>query len=132
MLRLLVLSAPIEIGGNTPVEFLLENSNINMINYYIDLECNNMADFPDFDQIFVAAPGDDSVNNPYIQHISQIITENGLQVINSPDQIMKLDRDMLPEAAFLTYRKQLSRPINENFEILSPGRILKLQRSVSI
>ncbi|MEM7069159.1 MAG: hypothetical protein AAF478_09765 [Pseudomonadota bacterium] len=95
-LKLLVINAPLEIGCNTPVDFLLLNSNILTISYYMDVENPVPETLPQHDLIFVAAPGDDSRYNPYIQSIDHYVSANSFDVINAPDQIMKLDRDILP------------------------------------
>ncbi|MEM7520386.1 MAG: hypothetical protein AAF307_05050 [Pseudomonadota bacterium] len=93
----LVLAAPVQMGSNTPVDFLLEGSGFDIVTHFVAPGATTPADLPEHDVVFVAAPGDDGPTRPYINTIADLLTGWHKPVLNAPGQIMKLDRDVLPE-----------------------------------
>jgi hypothetical protein len=65
-LRLLVLAAPIHMGGNTPVEFLLEGSGIAITTLFVLPDKPLPYPLPEHDLVFVAAPGDADYTSQFL------------------------------------------------------------------
>lgn len=94
-LEVLVLAAPIRMGGNTPVEFLLSNLAVGLTTLYV-AEGKPLPDpLPDHDVAFVAAPGDTDGARAYLNQIDSHLVNWPRPVLNSPQQIMGLERDTL-------------------------------------
>ncbi len=55
-LRVLAFAAAMDIGGNTPIEFLLEGSDIELITYYVVPEMALPDPMPDHDVAILVAP----------------------------------------------------------------------------
>lgn len=94
---LLVLAAPIHMGGNTPVEFLLENSEFEIITYYVVPGMEDMQSIPEHDVAFVAAPGDSGITRQFIEEIDRLTIAWPVPLANKPQKIMKLERDELQQ-----------------------------------
>jgi len=94
-LRILVLAAPIHMGGNTPIEFLLENSAIDMTTLYVLPDIPLPNPLPDHDLAFVAAPGDSDHTREFLVDIEQKIKNWPRPVLNHPRFIAQLERDVL-------------------------------------
>lgn len=95
--RLLVLAAPIEMGGNTPVDFLTESSDFEVVTWYFTGASVRPADIPEHDIMFIAAPGDRGRNEAYLEAISQVSAMANTPVLNAPESILRLDRGQLHE-----------------------------------
>lgn len=93
--RLLVLAAPIEMGGNTPIDFLTDSADFDVVTWYVNNAPVRAADIPDHDVIFIAAPGDCGPNEAYLKSISNVLALTGTPVLNAPEGIAKLDRGVL-------------------------------------
>lgn len=94
----LVLAAPVEMGGNTPVEFLLAHSDFNIITHYIDPHAPVVpASLPPHDIAFVAAPSDRDTDHPYLAVLETLAAQLGVPVLNDPHNIARLKRDTLQE-----------------------------------
>lgn len=94
--RLLVLAAPIHLGGNTPTEFLTEGSSVNHTTLYLGPDLKVPDPLPDHDIAFVAAPGDTDSSRPLLLHIEDCVRAWPRPVLNAPHAIMGLERDQLP------------------------------------
>ncbi len=94
-LRLLVLAAPIYMGGNTPTEFLLEGSRIQQTTLYLGPKLPVPDELPEHDIVFVAAPGDVDDSRPFLLHIDECLSRWPGRVLNDPKSIMRLERDQL-------------------------------------
>ncbi|MFW5655764.1 MAG: ATP-grasp domain-containing protein [Roseicyclus sp.] len=95
--RLLVLAAPIEMGGNTPVDFLTENPDFEVVTWYFTGARVRPSDIPEHDVMFIAAPGDRGRNEAYLDAIAQVVALVDTPVLNAPERIMRLDRGSLGE-----------------------------------
>ena len=95
-LRLLVLAAPIQMGGNTPTEFLVEGSAVQHTTLYLGPDLPLPDPLPEHDIAFVAAPGDADASRPFLLHIENCLTDWPCPVLNAPQSIMHLERDQLP------------------------------------
>ena len=94
-LRLLVLAAPIHVGGNTPTEFLIQGSSIRQTTLYLGPDLPVPERLPEHDVAFVAAPGDVDDSRPFLLHIKQCLESWSRPVLNNPNSIMGLERDQL-------------------------------------
>ncbi|MBO6814108.1 MAG: hypothetical protein JJ891_04560 [Rhizobiaceae bacterium] len=105
-LTLLVLAAPIHMGGNTPVEMLLENANVEIITVFIAPGLPVPETLPPHDLIMIAAPGDTGSvvsimpgiqPKDYLEEIRNFLDGVTLPVINKAEPIFRLERDLLGE-----------------------------------
>jgi glutathione synthase/RimK-type ligase-like ATP-grasp enzyme len=93
-LRVLALAAVMDIGGNTPLEFLLENSNIALVTYYV-VPGEPLPDpMPEHDVAIVVAPDGDAAR-PSMQAIAALAANWPQPILNAPAAIGVLDRDRL-------------------------------------
>jgi hypothetical protein len=95
--RLLVLAAPIEMGGNTPIDFLTDSPDFEVITWYFTGAPVRACDIPEHDIMFIAAPGDRGRNEAYLEAISNLVALTDKPVLNAPDRILRLDRGQLHE-----------------------------------
>ena len=95
-LHLLVLAAPIHLGGNTPTDFLTEGSSIRHTTLYLGPDLAIPDPLPEHDIAFVAAPGDTDSSRPFLLHIADCVRDWPKPVLNAPRAIEGLERDQLP------------------------------------
>jgi hypothetical protein len=124
-LRVLALAAAIDMGGNTPIEFLLEGSDIELLTLYVIKGVGLPDRLPDHDVAVVVASDSDECRET-LALVSDASSNWPRPLLNHPSRIANLDRDKLhrlltgiegleiPETAHAT-RAQLS--------ALSEGRI---------
>jgi hypothetical protein len=93
-LRVLALAAVMDIGGNTPLEFLLDGSDIELATFYVVPGMPLPAVLPDHDVAIVVAPDGDTAQAS-MQLIEQLIAAWPRPVLNVPAGIGVLDRDRL-------------------------------------
>lgn len=94
-LRLLVLAAPIHMGGNTPIEFLLEGSGISITTLFVLPNTQLPFPLPEHDLVFVAAPGDADHTRRFLLEIQRHTHKWRAPLLNNPDFIVELERDRL-------------------------------------
>jgi glutathione synthase/RimK-type ligase-like ATP-grasp enzyme len=91
-LRLLVLKGPGDLMANTPLECLLEGSDVEVTVLY----CGPGLPFPDavpeHDVLFVAV-GENDQNRPLLEHLHAVTTSWPRPVINPPAGILLTSRD---------------------------------------
>lgn len=92
-LRLLAFAAPGDIGNNTPLEFLLEGSEIELSTLYI-VPGEPVPSIPEHDVAFVAASESDE-NKSVLVEIARLIADWPKPVLNHPDLIALLARERL-------------------------------------
>lgn len=97
--KLLVFAEPSHIGGNTPIEFLLQDADIEILTYYLNVESNQQIDLPAHDVAFCAAPADSVEAEAFQNKVRDLTTVAGTRVVNLPDGQIDLERDSL-EAMF--------------------------------
>ena len=91
-LRVLVLATVGDLMANTPIEFLLEQSNVEIIYHYVDHETVSLDDAPTHDIAFLAV-GQSSENEPTLQNLKKLLRFCIKPVINGdPDKIGALTR----------------------------------------
>ncbi len=92
-LRLLALAAATDIGGNTPVEFLLEGSDIELVTLYV-VPGSPLPPVPEHDVAMVAVC-DSLETRATLQEIDRLVAQWPRPVINQPRRLAELDRDRL-------------------------------------
>jgi hypothetical protein len=93
-LRILALAAATDIGSNTPVEFLLEGSGIELTTLYIMPEIGSPDWLPPHDVAMVIASGSDDCRAA-LDKITQVAPNWPRPLLNAPELIGRLDRDRL-------------------------------------
>jgi glutathione synthase/RimK-type ligase-like ATP-grasp enzyme len=93
-LRLLAFAAPTDIGGNTPVEFLLEGSDIELLTLYIAPGLALPDPLPQHDLALVTVP-DSAETQPMLSAIQSFAKRWPRPILNAPEAIRGLDRDVL-------------------------------------
>ncbi len=93
-LRLLALAAVMDIGGNTPLEFLLKGSDIELATFYVVPGMPLPPVLPEHDVAIVIAPDGDAAR-PSMLEIEALTAAWPRPVVNSPAAIGLLDRDRL-------------------------------------
>jgi hypothetical protein len=117
-LRVLALAAASDIGSNTPIEFLLEDSGIELMTLYVTPETDLSAPLPDHDIAIVIASDSEDCRDA-LRRIDSAAAHWPRAILNPPHRVGNLDRDKLhrllrgiegleiPETASTT-REQLS------------------------
>lgn len=93
-IRLLALMVPGELNANTPLEFLVEHSDIELQQLFIDTELPFPAEIPEHDVAMVAV-GEADRSLSLLGALSQALVHWPRPVINHPARIAKLARDSL-------------------------------------
>lgn len=93
-LRVLALAAAIDMGGNTPIEFLLEESGIELLTLYVIDGIELPVPLPDHDVAIVIA-SDSEECRAALRMIDQAAARWPRPMLNSPRLVCNLDRDKL-------------------------------------
>jgi hypothetical protein len=93
-LRILALAAATDIGGNTPIEFLLEDSDIELYTLYVVPGAPLPNPLPEHDIAFVVAPASESTRDS-LAAIDNLTKTWPRPVLNLPHRVAELDRDRL-------------------------------------
>ncbi|MDE1939493.1 MAG: hypothetical protein KGI68_10765 [Alphaproteobacteria bacterium] len=93
-LRVLALAAEMDIGGNTPIEFLLEGSDVELTTLYVVPGKPLPDPLPAHDVAIVVAPDDDKTQAT-LDDIERLTAEWPRKVLNPAMRIRALDRDRL-------------------------------------
>lgn len=91
-LRLLVIMGPGDLMSNTPVEFLVEDSDVSLDLLYLTLASTWPASVPDHDVMMVAL-AESEANQPLLQRLDGALAHWPRPVINLPARIAVLSRD---------------------------------------
>lgn len=94
---LLVYAASLHMGGNTPVEFLLQNDTFDVVTFYPDLVGSNLQVPPPHDVAFCAAPADGEEADDFFATVRAISALSDTTVVNLPPILVKPKRDLLPD-----------------------------------
>ncbi|WP_220789687.1 ATP-grasp domain-containing protein [Gluconacetobacter johannae] len=93
-MRVLALAAPLDIGGNTPIEFLVSGSDIELIVLYV-LPGRPVEDLiPDHD-IAIVTISDDEQTAECLAQLGSLAGRWPRPFLNLPDRIRQTDRDRL-------------------------------------
>lgn len=93
-LRVLALAAAIDMGGNTPIEFLLEGSEIELLTLYVVKDVGLPEPLPDHDVAIVVASDSEECREA-LASIESAASRWPRPLLNRPDRIANLDRDKL-------------------------------------
>jgi len=93
-LRVLKISAPIDMGANTPIDFLLEGSDVELIVLYIVPGTPLPDPLPQHDVAFVAVP-DSEAGRPVLAEIERLVPHWPRPILNLPSRVHHLNRDEL-------------------------------------
>ncbi|MBW7974213.1 hypothetical protein [Bradyrhizobium sp. BR 10289] len=93
-LRVLALAADIDMGGNTPIEFLLEGSDIELLTLYVVKGVGLPETLPDHDVAIVVASDSEECRET-LAVIEKAAPTWPRPLLNRPELIGNLDRDKL-------------------------------------
>ncbi|MBK3665833.1 hypothetical protein JJE66_32005 [Bradyrhizobium diazoefficiens] len=93
-LRVLALAADIDMGGNTPIEFLLEGSDIELLTLYVTKGTGLPETLPDHDIAIVVASDSEECREA-LALIEKAAPRWPRPMLNRPELIGNLDRDKL-------------------------------------
>jgi hypothetical protein len=93
-LRVLALAAAIDMGGNTPIEFLLENSGIDLQTLYVVADVDLPAPLPEHDVAIVVASDSEECAEA-LRKIDAMAPRWPRPLLNPPGSVRNLDRDKL-------------------------------------
>jgi hypothetical protein len=93
-LRVLALAAAIDMGGNTPIEFLLEESGIELLTLYVVGGVGMPASLPDHDVAIVIASDSEECREA-LGIIDSAVPHWPRPILNAPRSVCNLDRDKL-------------------------------------
>ena len=93
-LRVLALAAAIDMGGNTPIEFLLEDSGIELLTLYVVAGVGLPVPLPDHDIAIVIASDSEECRDA-LHAIDQALARWPRPMLNPPHRVSNLDRDKL-------------------------------------
>ena len=93
-LRVLALAASIDMGGNTPIEFLLQDSDIELTTFYVVPGTEMPSPLPEHDVAIVIA-SDSEECRPALAEIDRLAADWPRPLLNPPSKILNLDRDKL-------------------------------------
>jgi glutathione synthase/RimK-type ligase-like ATP-grasp enzyme len=93
-LRLLAFAAPGDLGTNTPLEFLLEGSAVELHTLYVVPGMPLPSDIPEHDLAFVAV-GESDANRAVLDDIARLTARWPRPVLNPPERIALLSRERL-------------------------------------
>ena len=91
-LRLLVLMAPGDMTSNTPVDCLLEGSDVETTLLYALPNRKLPSPLPEHDVVFVAV-GESSANQPLLRELADLASLTSKPIVNAPDRVAHLVRD---------------------------------------
>ena len=119
-LRVLALAAATDMGSNTPIEFLLDDSGVELTTLYVTPEIELRASLPDHDIAIVIASDSEDCRDA-LRKIDRAASQWPRPLLNPPRLVSNLDRDKLhrvldgiagveiPATRAIT-REQLSQP----------------------
>ena len=93
-LRVLALAAAIDMGGNTPIEFLLEESGIELLTLYVIAGKELPAPLPDHDVAIVIASDSEECRDA-LDIMDRAAARWPRPMLNPPRLVCNLDRDKL-------------------------------------
>jgi len=91
-IRLLAIMGPGDLMANTPLEFLVEGSDIALDMLYVAPHLPFPAALPEHDVAFVAV-GESDQNRPLLQYVAKLIQDWPRPLLNAPDRIAGVSRD---------------------------------------
>ncbi|WP_245267764.1 tetratricopeptide repeat-containing protein [Rhizobium sp. 2MFCol3.1] len=97
-LRVLVIVTHGDFMANTPIEFLLESSDVTILLHYVDETTADLNNIPEHDVAFVAV-GESPDNLPVLENLERVLSAwKGPILNNAPRAIIDLSREGVSEA----------------------------------
>jgi hypothetical protein len=93
-LRVLALAAATDMGGNMPIEFLLDESGIELMTLYVMPEIEWPPSLPDHDLAIVIASDSEECRDA-LRRIDSVAARWPRPLLNAPQFVCNLDRDKL-------------------------------------
>src|SRR6185437_874463 len=93
-LRVLALAAATDMGSNTPIEFLLDDSGVELTTLYVTPEIELRASLPDHDIAIVIASDSEDCRDA-LRKIDRAASQWPRPLLNPPRLVSNLDRDKL-------------------------------------
>ncbi len=93
-LRVLALAAETDMGSNTPIEFLLEHSDVELMMLYVTSDSDLSMPLPDHDVAIVVASDFDDCRDA-LRSIDLMASKWPRPLLNPPKSVCTLDRDKL-------------------------------------
>jgi hypothetical protein len=93
-LRVLALAAETDMGSNTPIEFLLEQSDVDLMMLYVTSDTDLSVPLPDHDVAIVIASDSDDCREA-LRNIDLMASNWPRPLLNPPKSVCSLDRDKL-------------------------------------
>jgi hypothetical protein len=93
-LKVLALAASIDMGGNTPIDFLLQDCDIELTTLYVVPGTAMPSPLPEHDVAIVIA-SDSEECRPALAEIDRLAADWPRPLLNPPSKILNLDRDKL-------------------------------------
>jgi hypothetical protein len=93
-LRVLALAAATDMGSNTPIEFLLDDSDVELTTLYVTPEIELPASLPDHDIAIVIASDSEDCRDA-LRKIDRAASQWPRPLLNPPRLVSNLDRDKL-------------------------------------
>lgn len=120
-LRVLAFMTAGDFMANTPVDFLLEGSDVTLLTFYVDAETQDLRDVPAHDVAFVAI-GESEANKVVLENLGRLLIGwTGPILNNAPDRIMALTRDGV--AATFADEPSILAPLTVQVDRGSLGRL---------
>jgi hypothetical protein len=92
-LKVLALMAPGDLQANTPIDFLLEGSDMVLISHYVDAATETLDNLPPHDVAFVAF-AESEANNPILHNLERLLAGWRTPILNgAPQRLAALSRD---------------------------------------
>ena len=91
-LRLLAIMGPGDLMANTPIEFLVEDSDVSLDLLFLTLASEWPESVPEHDVMLVAL-GESEANRPMLHRLAGVVDRWSPAVINLPERIAVLSRD---------------------------------------
>ncbi|CAN5402457.1 hypothetical protein BH11PSE11_BH11PSE11_14790 [soil metagenome] len=91
-IRVLAVLGPGDLMANTPLEFLIEDSEVALDMVYLGAGQPLPAILPEHDLVFIAV-GESEQNQPLLQHVDALFRDWPVPVLNPANRIDKLSRD---------------------------------------
>jgi hypothetical protein len=97
-LNVLVIVTAGDFMANTPIEFLLESTDTNILLHYVDVETRDLHGAPAHDVAFVAV-GESPENRPVLENLERLLADwSGPIINNAPRRIIDLSREGVSDA----------------------------------
>ena len=127
-MRLLAIMRPGDMMDNTPVDFLLEGSDVALDVLYVSLDMPFPESLPDHDVLIVAI-GQSDQNQPLLEKVEKLIQSSPHPVLNRPERIALLSRESVSRLLKSTPGVEI--PITARIDRQNLQQISRGEKSIS-